>query len=195
MVEKTRYRYRKIKGGRQRLKFENNVVTEILTEKNPKMSKKKRKGRFKKGSAAAKRFMAKLRALKKKATNPSHSTKFKRRKMPKRRKRRTRRYAGVVKPLGILVSAGIYGALREKISRMLAPITGTIPLGTVADEVALFALSWFVGRQIKPLKEVAKAGMFIEAARIGEAVITGTIFPSGVGLPNGNGVGLEPTIL
>lgn len=36
---RVRYRYRKIKDGRQRLKFENNILTEIVTERNKKKKK------------------------------------------------------------------------------------------------------------------------------------------------------------
>lgn len=75
---------------------------------------------------------------------------------------------------GLLVGAAVYGAGREFVSDKLQPITSKIPAGDLADEVGLGVLSYFVAKGKVPLvnkipysKEIGRAGLTIEAARVG----------------------------
>lgn len=110
----------------------------------------------------------------------SRSTTRGQKKMPKRRsKRRTKSFArSSVRPMGFLVGGGIYGALRARLSNALSPITSKIPLGNIGDEVGLFALHYFLNKQVKNkiVKDITLSGMAVESARIGEAVTTGGVF-------------------
>lgn len=98
--------------------------------------------------------------------------------MAKRKKRRSyARIARAAKPMAVLLSAGAYGAVREKISNALMPVTSKIPLGNIADEVTLFGAGYLLQKNVrnKLVKEIAQAGMVVEAARIGEAAINNEI--------------------
>lgn len=110
-------------------------------------------------------------------------------------KRRSKRYgrrrskSGGMKATAILLSAGIYGALRSKVSNALIPITAKIPLGSVADEAALFGVSYLLNKKTSGLlKSVGLMGMAVEGARIGEAVIDGSAFSNSAGVGSANGV-------
>ena len=149
-------------------------------------------------AAARKNIKKALAALRKKK---SSSNKFKRKpkKMAKRRRRspsrftRFRRRAGRssgLKATAILLASGIYGALRARASNALAPIVSKIPLGSIADEAAMFGISWILHKKTSGiLKQVGLMGMAVEGARIGEAVISGNILsangvsPALVGMP------------
>lgn len=113
------------------------------------------------------------------------------RRMARRRKKKTRRVSSAMKPLAIFTSAGIYGALREKISNALNPVTSKIPLGSIGDEVGLLAVAHFLGKKVRPLRKVSQAAMFIESARIGEAIADGSAFGASSGGVGSAGV---PTI-
>ncbi len=105
-----------------------------------------------------------------------------------RASKRVRRGARKAAPIVGLIGAGAYGALRQRVSDQLAPITANIPAGNIADEVGMLGVNWivgrFIGRRVPILRQITKAGMIIEAARIGEAVATGQL---GIGSTNGNG--------
>lgn len=77
------------------------------------------------------------------------------------------------------LGAGIYGAFRGRLSNALMPVTSKIPLGGISDEVGMFALLWagkkFIGNKVPMVGDIARAGMLIEAARIGEAVALGQV--------------------
>ncbi len=103
----------------------------------------------------------------------------------KRKTTRRRSTAGQVKPMAALLGGGVYGALREKLSSLLAPVTQNIPLGTIGDEAVLFFVANYLKKQ-KAIKPYATAAMYIEAARIGEAVADGSAF-SGIGSGSSNG--------
>jgi hypothetical protein len=99
-----------------------------------------------------------------------------------RKARRTNRSKGSGSMLLMLGGAMAYGALREKASNALAPITAKIPLGNIADEAVLLGASYMLYKKTSGLpKEIGKAGMIIESARIGEALISG-----GLGSITGN---------
>jgi len=98
-----------------------------------------------------------------------------------RRSRRSNK-GGLMKSL---LSAAIYGAAREKISVKISPLTNKIPAGNIADEVGMLLIGYgikkFVGGKVPMLSDAAKAGMYIEAARIGEAIATGQLGNLGTG--------------
>lgn len=97
------------------------------------------------------------------------------------RRKGSRRFTSAVSsPVGVLVSGGLYGASRAYLSNKLSPVLSKIPLGNIADEAGLFMLAWFANKKIsnKMVKDVAKAAMVVEAARMGEAVVEGSVFPS-----------------
>ena len=81
--------------------------------------------------------------------------------------------------LGVLLSAGIYGAFRAKVSNYLSQYTNKIPLGNVSDEAGMGLLcilsKKFIGNKVPMLKKVFDAGLYIECARIGEAAATGQL--------------------
>lgn len=112
----------------------------------------------------------------------SRSTKRGVSKVPRKTRRKSRRYVrSVAKPASVLVGGGIYGALRERLSGYLAPFTSKIPLGSIGDEVGLFALHYWLNKKMKNkvVKDVTMAGMAVESARIGEALSMGSIFGNG----------------
>lgn len=84
-----------------------------------------------------------------------------------------------------LGGAAIYGGVRAKMSQALSPLTSKIPLGEISDEVGMLgvnlAVGRFLGRKIPILRSITKAGMLIEAARIGEAVAMGQVGLGGFG--------------
>jgi len=96
-----------------------------------------------------------------------------------RRFGRSRRGNGsLVKP--IMLDAMAYGALRERMSSALVPLTSKIPLGTVADEVGMGILNYFVAKKASGMiRDIALKGLVIENARLGEAVVSGNIFSTG----------------
>ena len=109
----------------------------------------------------------------------------------RRSKRHRSKSSSSMKPTSILLAAGVYGAFREKLSNMLTPITSKIPLGNIADEAVLFGAGYLVAKKTSGvLKEVGKAAMFIEAARLGEAVISGQI-----GLGSAQNVGSQQLLV
>lgn len=151
--------------------------------------------RFKKGSAAAKAWGAKMKRLRNKAAPTSSSIKRKRsKKMAKKRKSKTyrRSVSTGLKPAQVLIGGGIYGALREKASNALTPLTSKIPFGNIADEAVLFGIGYFANKKMKDktIKSVAQAAMFIEAARIGEAIADGSAFGTS---SNGAGSNFQAT--
>jgi len=87
-----------------------------------------------------------------------------------------------------LLSAGLYGAFRAKVSNYLSQYTSKIPLGNVSDEVGMGLLCLlgkkFIGNRVPLAKKVFEAGLYIECARIGETVATGQL-----GLGQNNNMG------
>lgn len=94
-------------------------------------------------------------------------------------KKKARRAASKAKPLGGLLGAGLYGAVRARVSNYLQQYTNKIPLGNVSDEVGMLAVNYvagkYIGRKLPIVRDMAKAGNMIEAARIGEAIATGSL--------------------
>ena len=102
-----------------------------------------------------------------------------------KKRRIKRRSSSSVKPMPILFAGGAYGAIRERVSMLLAPLTSKIPLGSVGDEIGLFFVANEVRKRFKPLKKVGLAAMYIESARIGEALASGEVFGN-LGVANNN---------
>lgn len=158
--------------------------------------------RLKKGSAAAKAWGAKMLKLRggtstKRKTTPSYSRKRTNKKMAKRKRtyRRSRSSASV-KPAQILIGGGLYGAVRRYVDGWVKPITSKIPLGTIADEVALFTAAYFLNKNVKDktAKQVLQAGMVVEAARMGEALSDGSAFAGLGSSSNGAAVSQYSTL-
>ncbi len=147
------------------------------------MAKKKRKLKLSAAERARRRRTALINFGKKRKSYSSvkrYNTMARKRKTTRRRST-----AGQVKPMAALLGGGVYGALREKLSGLLAPLTQNIPLGTIGDEAVLFFVANYLKKQ-KAIKPYATAAMYIEAARIGEAVADGSAF-SGIGSGSSNG--------
>lgn len=98
--------------------------------------------------------------------------------------------SSAAKPLTILLSAGLYGAGRQKLSDAVAPLTSKIPLGAISDEVGLFALHYFANKMFKNklVSQITQSGMAVEAALIGAEVAKGNVSLTGSqsAVSNGN---------
>ena len=75
----------------------------------------------------------------------------------------------------INTDAMIYGAFREKLSSMLDPVTSKIPFGSISDEIAMGGAMYFLTKQKGMIGKVARTGLIIENARIGEALASGSL--------------------
>jgi len=97
--------------------------------------------------------------------------------------RKRRSFRGVSRSdekLGVILPAGFgYGLVREYASDKLAPLTNKIPLGNVSDEVGmlgiLYAARKWLFKKKSIFRDVAKGGMYVEAARIGQATKDGQL--------------------
>lgn len=96
----------------------------------------------------------------------------------KSRKRSRPKMSGMFGNNGLIQpDAMAYGALREKMSTLLAPFTARIPFGSVADEAGLAVLNWFIAKKTNGfISSIASKGLVIENARIGEAIADGSAF-------------------
>lgn len=144
--------------------------------------------RLKKGSAAAKAWGRKMRRLRgggksksRKRYSKPKRIKSKVRYMPRKKKRSRSRKSAAIFGIntGKALAAGLYGAVRARMSNFLAPYTAKIPAGVVSDEVgmvvALQLVKKFALKRAGVLRDSATIGQAIEFARIGEAVATGRI--------------------
>ena len=142
--------------------------------------------RLKKGSAAAKAWGRRMKRLRsgstksKKRYSKPKRIKTKVRYMPKKKRSRSKKTASIFGiNTGKALAAGLYGAVRARMSNFLAPYTAKIPAGVVSDEVgmvvALQLLKKFALKRAGVLRDSATIGQAIEFARIGEAVSTGQI--------------------
>lgn len=133
--------------------------------------------KFKKGSAAAKRFMAKLRRMRKSKSYSKKSpirTKRSVKYVVKRKSKRRAASAGNVL-IGQAFAAGLYGASRGYLNTLLAPIMSKIPGGKYADNIVLGTVSYFLAKHGKMpmLKRIGKAGLIVESAMLGADVVSG----------------------
>ena len=143
--------------------------------------------KLKKGSQAAKAYMARIRNLRGHTLTKSRGVK----KMPRRRRTRhrfarARRYGrsrGGKGVMAIILGGGIYGALRSYISSAIAPLTSKIPLGNVADNIGMGIVSYFAYKKGSGIiKDAGMIGLGIESAMAANDLVT-----SGLGTNGGTG--------
>lgn len=95
-----------------------------------------------------------------------------RRKSKKKSSSRSRQMRVAGMNVAGLVGAAAYGAVRAKVSDALSPVTSKIPAGEISDEVGMLILNGLAAKALPgQFKKIPKAGMTIEAARIGEYLI------------------------
>jgi hypothetical protein len=127
---------------------------------------KKKRGKHRGRSAA---FMRSINPFLK-----SHSTKRGHAKMRNRHKKSYSRKG--INPMKLIVGAVIYGAVREKASNALTPLTSKIPLGNIADEAVLGTAGFIAAKKGKGIiKDIGTAALLIESARVGEAIATNSL--------------------
>jgi len=104
-----------------------------------------------------------------------------------------RRSSGGTGLMASVLGAMAYGAVREKASTALAPLTANIPLGNIADEVALGGIAVLLkrtlARKMPMITPVLNGAIAIESARIGEAIIKGQVGLGGVSQSSTNMLG------
>jgi hypothetical protein len=100
-------------------------------------------------------------------------------------KRHSSRGGSTMGLVGTVLGAGVYGALRSRLSTAITPITNNLPFGNIADEIALGGLAVIlkktVGKRMPMLNPVLNGAIAIEAARIGDAIASGQVSMSGSG--------------
>lgn len=133
--------------------------------------------KFKKGSAAAKRYMAKIRRMRKSKSKSKSPIRAKTRRSSTMAKRKTKRRAASAGNIliGQAFAAGIYGASRSYLNTLLAPIMSKIPGGKYADNIVLGTVSYFLAKHGKMpmLKRIGKAGLIVESAMLGADIASG----------------------
>lgn len=90
--------------------------------------------------------------------------------------RKAARRGGVGNSAALLqVDAMAYGAVRQYVSSTIAPVTSKIPLGTLSDEIGMGLVCWGVAKYAGKgmLGNIARKGLVIENARVGEALVNG----------------------
>ena len=94
--------------------------------------------------------------------------------MAKKHKKSRSKKKGFAGTIGLVLGSMVYGAGRDVVSDKLAPLTAKVPAGDLADEVVMGLLSWAVSKGKIPLinkiplsREIGKAGLTIESARVG----------------------------
>jgi len=92
---------------------------------------------------------------------------------------RSRKSKGIFGDAGRLLGAGAYGAVRGRLAQAVSPLLANIPGGAIADEIGMLGVAWaakkFIGGKVPFVADMAKAGMVIEAAAIGQALSTGAL--------------------
>jgi len=84
--------------------------------------------------------------------------------------------AGMGKSTNLIqIDAMAYGAARSYVSQLIAPLTSKIPLiGNLSDEVGMGFVDWMIAKNTRGfISEVAKKGLVIENARVGEGIVGG----------------------
>lgn len=95
-------------------------------------------------------------------------------------RRSSRRSSGGSSPTGAIIGGAIYGVARAPISNMAAPLTGMIPGGAYADEIAMGLISWFAAKKGSGIvRQAGLAGLTIESARVSEQLTSGMLGFSG----------------
>lgn len=93
-----------------------------------------------------------------------------------KRRRKSKGLGGGI--TGIVIGGVAYGAGRQYISNLIAPLTSKLPLGQYADNVAMGLVSWALATGKIPLikkipmsRDIGKAGLAIEAAFAGQDLL------------------------
>lgn len=92
--------------------------------------------------------------------------------------RRFAKRSGMGKTTNILqFDAMAYGAARQYVSTLIAPLTSKIPIiGNLSDEVGMGLVNWFVAKNTSGfIADVARKGLVIENARVGEGIVGGLL--------------------
>jgi len=78
-------------------------------------------------------------------------------------------------PLGAVVLGGaVYGVGRQYVSNLISPLTSKIPLGNLADNLAMGLVSYYAAKKgTGMVKEIGRAGLYIEAALAGQDLMSG----------------------
>ena len=86
-----------------------------------------------------------------------------------------------------IIGGVVYGSVRAKMSSMIAPITAKIPMGAYADEVGMAVFSYLVAKKVSnpTIRSIARAGLVIESAKIGQMITSGMIAPTQTTIPAG----------
>ena len=110
--------------------------------------------------------------------------------MAKKTKRRTSKRSASIMGINVAkaLAAGLYGAIRQRTSVMIAPYTSRIPLGNISDEAGMLLVASmakkFLFKKAGTLRDSLTAGQTIELARIGESVASGNL---GINILGGGG--------
>ena len=93
--------------------------------------------------------------------------------------RRSRKNSNKNTLMTLIAGSMLYGAVREKASNALLPVTARIPAGEFSDEVGLGVLSYLLAKRkipflknISVMQQVGRAGLTIESARVGQFLST-----------------------
>jgi hypothetical protein len=82
----------------------------------------------------------------------------------------------------MLLVAGAYGAVRQRISAMVQPIATQFagPLGNIADEATMIGVAVLAKKFVKNpmVTQFANTAIMIEAAQIGQAFASGQVLPN-----------------
>jgi hypothetical protein len=135
--------------------------------------------RFKKGSAAAKAYMAKIRGMtshskKRGANNVARKRRsFSRRRVSRRRYGRSNNGMSWSK---ILIGGGLYGAARAPLAAVTTPLVqkvGIVPSG-YEDEVGNAIVSYLAMKYGSGMiRDIGHAGLIVETARVASSVSSG----------------------
>lgn len=83
----------------------------------------------------------------------------------------------------VQLDAMAYGAGRQYLANLIAPVTSSVPLGNFAEPVTLGVVDWFIAKNFKGfIGDIAKKGLIIENAAVGAQVLN-----TGMSVSSGNG--------
>jgi len=150
------------------------------------MKKEMRKGKTFKQAVASWRGGSKKTKSRSTTKTRSVSNMARRRRASPKKKTFRRKAKGMLTGLvGQAVGAAAYGAVRERMSIALDPITQRVPMGQYADEAVMLTANYLLASGKVPfvnkvpfVRQVAKAGLMIEAARLGEQLVRGMSAPA-----------------
>ena len=79
-------------------------------------------------------------------------------------------------PMKMILPAMGYGAVRGKVSQLIAPVTSKIPFGNLADEIGMGVLSYYAAKKgTGMVKKLGQAGLIIESAQAGQTLVAGNL--------------------